>query len=207
MASDYLYASDATPALARSRAGDALVIPVVLHDCTWESSDFGRLAPLSGKREPISSHPNQHEAWAEVVRGLCKALGIAVVAPEPDVPRKGTPDNLPPRRQFVGRRDELVQIDDALRREGRTSITQPASLWGLGGVGKTALALEYAHRALDSGTYPGGVWWMLAEGRPLDAMVQLAVSVRRRAPRSWPTSLRTRPPRRSPMRPDTRWRP
>src|SRR5262249_52857044 len=55
-------------------------------------------------------------------------------------------------------------------------------LWGLGGVGKTALALEYAHRSLESGTYPGGVWWVVAEGRPLDAMVQLAGHVGRYAP-------------------------
>ena len=42
-----------------------------------------------------------------------------------------------------------------------------ASVFGLGGVGKTALALELAHRAVDKGPYPGGVWWVAAEGNPV----------------------------------------
>src|SRR5262249_9113219 len=59
-------------------------------------------------------------------------------------------------------------------RGGRASVTQAgmASIHGLGGVGKTALALAYAHRYASA--YPGGVWWLAAEGKPIDAMVKLA---------------------------------
>ena len=51
---------------------------------------------------------------------------------------------LPPRRPFFGREDELVQIANALKPSART--------WGVvidgaGGIGKTALAIESAHRA------------------------------------------------------------
>ena len=87
------------------------------------------------------------------------------------------PHNLPPRRLFIGREDELKQLDEALRRDERISITQ-ASLWGLGGVGKTALVLEYAYRALEREAYPGGIWWVPAEGLPLDAILRLSASLR-----------------------------
>ena len=197
LASDYLYKVQAMTALARSRAGDARVIPVLLHACDWTIAAFEGLAPLPGNRVPVSTWPNRHEAWTAVVRGIRETIaGVAAlsIAPEPAearaadavalVPpgvRRGPPSNLPPRRVFIGRKHELEALGEALRRERRTSIIQ-ASLWGLGGVGKTALALEYAYRALESGMYPGGVWWTLAEGRPLDAMVQLAASLRQHAP-------------------------
>ena len=72
------------------------------------------------------------------------------------VPGSSPPGNLPRRRRFVGRAEALRQIDDAL------SDPRPAagvvSLTGLAGTGKTALALEHAHRAALARTYPGGVW-------------------------------------------------
>ncbi len=64
---------------------------------------------------------------------------------------------------------------------GKATITH-ASVYGLGGVGKTALALELAHRAVDAGVCPGGVWWAAAEGDPVDALVRLAPALRASAP-------------------------
>jgi hypothetical protein len=49
-------------------------------------------------------------------------------------------------------------------------------------VGKTALALEYAHRHATA--YPGGVWWLFAEGAPMDAMLRLSADLRLLAPPS-----------------------
>jgi tetratricopeptide (TPR) repeat protein len=94
----------------------------------------------------------------------------------PALPLKATPDNLPPRRLFVGRARELAQLDETLER------THKASLAALGGTGKTALALELAHRAAERGAYPGGVWWILAEGHPDTAMLKLAIALRTGAP-------------------------
>lgn len=58
-------------------------------------------------------------------------------------------DNLPfrPNPFFTGREAELEQIRTQLQDTGTAAITQPVSISGLGGIGKTELALEYAHRS------------------------------------------------------------
>jgi tetratricopeptide (TPR) repeat protein len=91
----------------------------------------------------------------------------------------GTPNNLPAPRLFVGRDKELAALERALGGDGRAA---QASVYGLAGVGKTALALEYAHQNL--GRYPGGVRWLMAEGQPTDALVRLAPILRAHGPAS-----------------------
>jgi NB-ARC domain/Tetratricopeptide repeat/Pyridine nucleotide-disulphide oxidoreductase len=82
---------------------------------------------------------------------------------------------------FRGRGEELAALEEVLGRDKKATITH-ASVFGLGGVGKTALALELAHRAVERGYYPGGVWWVAAEGKPVDALVTFAPVLRANAP-------------------------
>lgn len=62
-----------------------------------------------------------------------------------------TPGNLRPQiTSFVGRESELAEVAKALRAHRLVTLT------GVGGVGKTRLALEVAGRFVDS--FPDGVW-------------------------------------------------
>jgi hypothetical protein len=63
-------------------------------------------------------------------------------------------------RSFTGREHDLAAL--AAEPHGRTVLTQ--SLVGLGGVGKSALALEYAHRQYDAGEVDLA-WWFVAQDR------------------------------------------
>ncbi len=56
--------------------------------------------------------------------------------------------NLPFRRNplFTGREDQFKQLNQCLLENGRAALAQIAIITGLGGIGKTQLALEYAYR-------------------------------------------------------------
>ncbi|MFE9603463.1 ATP-binding protein [Streptomyces hokutonensis] len=84
----------------------------------------------------------------------------------------GTPGNLPPEiRSFVGRHAELARLQAAL--DPAAGPARTVSVVGVGGVGKTRLALRAAAEV--QGAYPDGVW--LAELSPLHTagLVDLAV--------------------------------
>jgi len=50
--------------------------------------------------------------------------------------------------QFIGREEEMARLREMLLSSGRSAITDPLALEGLGGIGKTRLALEYAWQHL-----------------------------------------------------------
>jgi tetratricopeptide (TPR) repeat protein len=60
---------------------------------------------------------------------------------------------------FTGREDLLTQLHDQLRTTNATALTQSQAMSGLGGIGKTHIALEYAYRYQDEYTY---VLWLSA---------------------------------------------
>ncbi|MER6631133.1 FxSxx-COOH system tetratricopeptide repeat protein [Streptomyces sp. NPDC000987] len=81
--------------------------------------------------------------------------------------------NVPPRNpNFTGRVDLLEMLSDRLRREGTTTVL-PEAIHGMGGVGKTQLAIEYAYRHQSEYDI---VWWIPAErpGQIGQALVELA---------------------------------
>ncbi|MCK9900202.1 FxSxx-COOH system tetratricopeptide repeat protein [Frankia sp. Cpl3] len=84
----------------------------------------------------------------------------APTGPDPAPPRQGdsTPVGALPARNrlFTGRAGQL----DEIHRQLQAGPVAVAALHGMGGVGKTQLALEYAHR--HAGDYPL-IWWVDAE--------------------------------------------
>ncbi len=81
-------------------------------------------------------------------------------APSPDVqPRHFFTVPFPRNAGFVGRELDLTNLHTALSGGDPVGIL-PAGLTGQGGMGKTALAVEYCYRHRDD--YPGGVFWVNA---------------------------------------------
>jgi NB-ARC domain len=60
---------------------------------------------------------------------------------------------------FVGQANELQILHEQLHASETLVIT---AISGMAGVGKTELALQYAHQQRDAGNYPGGILWLRA---------------------------------------------
>ncbi|MET9848829.1 FxSxx-COOH system tetratricopeptide repeat protein [Streptomyces ossamyceticus] len=113
---------------------------------------------------PVDLHLNDQ---AECVRVLLDAVGVPSPDPGRDDQGPRFPGNVPhiwnapPRNATFTGRDLTL---DKLRRRlsGGVSVVppQPQVLFGLGGVGKTQVALEYAHRFMADYDL---VWWISAK--------------------------------------------
>ncbi len=66
LASDYCYDQEMKRALARHRAGRAVVIPVIVRDCLWTRTPLARLQVLPEDGTPIAHWPNRDEVWTNV---------------------------------------------------------------------------------------------------------------------------------------------
>ncbi len=84
--------------------------------------------------------------------------------------------------QVIGREAALQAVREQLTRGYRTAIGQTATFQGLGGLGKTQLAVEYAYRYREE--YPNGVIWLSAD-QDIDAqLIELSEKARWIAPQS-----------------------
>ena len=92
------------------------------------------------------------------------------------------PGNLPaPNPHFVGRLTEMARLH---RSVGLGQFSVLTALQGMGGLGKTALAVQYASAYADF--YPGGRW--LVSRRPNPSCAAPWPSTRRASARTTPTS-------------------
>jgi len=119
-------------------------------------------------------------------RRSAKSKAVASESTSKKTPPTPTPyENLKRRgilnqKKFIGRRTELDQLHQLLQQNTQVAISFAgakaitAAVTGMGGVGKTELAIQYARKHLP--TYPGGVCWLSAR----DFAVQLVEFARPR---------------------------
>jgi tetratricopeptide (TPR) repeat protein len=127
-------------AIVRHDAKNARVIPILLRPTDWKGAPFAKLKMLPTDAKAITMWPTHDEGFVEVILGIREAID--------DFTGKSNPQNqerlwnIPYARNplFTGREHVLKQVYDSLR----TSKT--AAVSGLGGIGKTQTAVEYAYR-------------------------------------------------------------
>ena len=74
---------------------------------------------------------------------------------------KNTPHNIPRSNtiKFVGRAESLQFVNQQLKDKGQLAIT---AVKGMGGIGKTELAIQYSYFYLLAKSYEGGICWLKA---------------------------------------------
>jgi tetratricopeptide (TPR) repeat protein len=124
-------------------------------------------------------------AWPQGVSLLLEALKplrerlAPVAGPVPSFPLHNLP---PPPEVFVGREEELRLLKEALLpRSGQGAPdSRQATLHGLGGMGKSSIALTFALR--EAASFPGGIYWIQAAGSVRAALALLASELQLLAP-------------------------
>jgi hypothetical protein len=73
LGSRYCYEIEGSIALDRHRAGEAVVIPVVLRACDWTASPFGDLQGLPRDGHPVTQWPDRDQVTLDIARGIVAA--------------------------------------------------------------------------------------------------------------------------------------
>ena len=149
-----------------------------LPDCAAVLAALDSLEPAGATRDPLDGDGDLFRvAWRLRARPPARrtpppdrALAVPpTLAPDasitPTVASQGGPHNLPPGRdRFIGRQRDLAAVVTRIA-GGERLIT----LLGMGGAGKTRLALEVARARAADGV--GGAWWVeLADARDVGGL-------------------------------------
>lgn len=177
---------------------DIFSFGAILYECIVGSPPFGRASTAILIDRTLSSEPDWSklpedlpEEWDELLRSCLKvdpdqrpAGAIALrrridqliagellppTMPGPEIGTFDTPHNLPPRlTPMFGRDANLTALLDDLHAGTWTTVT------GVGGSGKTRLALEAAKGVLDR--FEDGVFWISVEARQDAAQIDHAIA-------------------------------
>jgi tetratricopeptide (TPR) repeat protein len=117
--------------------------------------------PKSLEAESLARIYNNQE-WCELLEKHGINVNPIPIHSSSEQARETIPQNLKKSGviEFVGREDVLSRIHNKLQKTERFSIS---ILSGMGGIGKTELALQYARQEWKKGTYQGGICWINLE--------------------------------------------
>lgn len=150
LASDFCYSVEMKRALERHESGEALVIPIILRPCDWKSAIFSKLQALPTDAKPITKWQDRDDAFLDVAEGIRKAVKELNLAHKATLKPLKQIWNVPFNRNpyFTGREDLLNHLHSLLGTDKTATPVQAIS--GLGGIGKTQIAMEYAYRHRDA---------------------------------------------------------
>ena len=158
-----------TRAMERHGEGSVGVVPIIADHCHWTSLPINKLQarPQDENRnlKPLVDWPNPNvplAAIASEIDRLTRPRSPTDTVPPPDTPPGRTFLQHRRRTFFVGRKREKQQLAERLTGGGRATICAVA---GMGGVGKTELALQVAG-GLGAETFPDGIVTVDLQGTP-----------------------------------------
>jgi tetratricopeptide (TPR) repeat protein len=163
LASQYCYGTEMQHALQLHAANKACVVPIIIRSCDYSRAPFAQLKSLPGNGKPITLWDNQDVAWTDVAMGIRRIIEDLSELSTPSQPLLFA-SNIPYTQNpfFTGHDITLSYLHTQLRAGQVTALSQPQAISGLGGIGKTQIAVEYAYRYR---RYYQAVLWARADTR------------------------------------------
>lgn len=125
-----------------------------IHPSGWNN----RTMPSKSRKQDIEVNVGGNVTNSTIIIGDRNAVSSSTTGGESIGARFRVP--FPHNPDFVGRDEELSSLHELLQQKQSIVGIRPTVLVGLGGIGKTQLAVEYAHAHRDD--YPSGVFWLNA---------------------------------------------
>jgi tetratricopeptide (TPR) repeat protein len=176
LASDYCYDVEMPRAIERHERDEAHVIPIILRPCAWKRAPFRKLQVLPKDALPVIDWPHLDKAFLNVVEEIeiaiekIKTKAASSMSSPASAQAAGRQPKLTHSRiwnvphlhnpNFTGREADLKALRDSLFASKTAALVQTRAIHGLGGIGKTQLATEYAY--LNGADYDV-VWWIRSE--------------------------------------------
>lgn len=174
-------------AVERHKEGKTHIVPILLHPMLWQCLPIHELLVLprvENETRAVAIWGNQDEAFENVAKAVCTIVGSFISNPQERLSldefcRRDTegvgerPQNYIPKLRnshFQERPGEFDTLEKLLFQKGVEGFAPCVGLVGvgvigMGGIGKTDLAAEIAHRY--KARFPSGVFWMEATGTSL----------------------------------------
>jgi tetratricopeptide (TPR) repeat protein len=164
------------------------------HFALVKETDKNRIDSLGLPVKPITY--NDHgQPLIDLLRELVGEVDQTETPDEPYIPPIHTADYSPEKRAFyvpfrpkgkdvIGRENDLERVRESLLSGKATRIGQAVSFEGMGGLGKTQLAVEYAYQYEKE--YKNGVIWITADQDIDKQLIDLAERSQWIAPESEP---------------------
>jgi tetratricopeptide (TPR) repeat protein len=175
IASDFIHDYELGPLLEEAKHGGVRILWVPVRASSYKKTALRDYQAVLNPAQPLANmtEAERDQTWVKICEEIEKAVnplggssdhgGATPVSP----PQSARISNIPDRNPFfTGREGVLAQLQEALADRGR------AALSGLGGVGKTQTALEYAHRHLEEYDYI-----FLASASSLEALLSSYVTI------------------------------
>jgi tetratricopeptide (TPR) repeat protein len=171
LASDFIATEELPPLLTAAKDNGAAILPVIVSPSQFEkASSLSQFQAVNLPTQPLvnMTRSEQEAVFVKLTDTIAAALNPSAAFPEEVDTSVKKLWNVPLTRNrfFTGRKPILTQIYDALHNEGR------AALSGIGGVGKTQIAVEYAYQHKQN--YEA-VFWARADTR--EALISSFVAI------------------------------